>query len=533
MYKLKISPNSGRISRHAFHNDWKVYALLSLFFMLQPVVIAGEKLNILFLTVDDMNFNSIGIYGCPVDDITPNIDLLASEGLRFEWAYVQAPSCTPSRNVFHTGHYPHNSGVEGFFSVDFPQATLPEVLQMNGYFTGIIQKIIDSSPTNDIHKYWDYAKQFDIASARNPSSYYQAFDELLSKAAARGQPFYASVNIQDPHLPFFRGPETKSGFDRTPPSRIYRPEEVPIPLCIPQHEDFRQEVADYYSTVRRADDSVGKIINLLEKRGYRENTIIIFISDHGMSFPFIKSNLYHQGVRTPLIVTWPNEIEKGVIDSVHMVSAIDFFPTVLEITGIEAPGTLAGRSILPLLNGGNQQDRDVVFVEHNEGPTAEPRPMRAVHSKDYVYIFNPWGVGGYQAIMECRWYRSYATFSRLAQHDSQIRERFQFLNYRTVEELYDTRNDSYALNNLIDDPNYAKVANDLRTRLKIWMEETNDYALEGYQVRNDSTQLRAFMEKRVAISSGRTKKLEWKRNINFEGRPKGKLDGLAPANILY
>jgi N-sulfoglucosamine sulfohydrolase len=110
---------------------------------------SDETLNILFLTSDDLNFDSVGAYGSVVENATPNIDKLAEEGMLFERAYVQAPSCTPSRNVFITGNYPHNSGVEGFFSVDFPQATLPEALRNNGYFTGVIQKVIDMTPTNN------------------------------------------------------------------------------------------------------------------------------------------------------------------------------------------------------------------------------------------------------------------------------------------------------------------------------------------------------------------------------------------------
>jgi len=121
----------------------------------------------------------------------------------------------------------------------------------------------------------------------------------------------------------------------------------------------------------------------------------------------------------------------------------------------------------------------------------------------------------------------------LAQHDSKIRERLQFLNYRTVEILYDTLNDPYALNNLIDDPDYAEVANDLRARLKIWMEETNDYALEGYLVRNARNSIARIYGEKSCHFIWKGRKLEWKSNIIFEGRPEGKLSGLAPANIVY
>jgi len=495
----------------------------------------ADQPNVLFLTMDDMNYDSIESYGLKIKDLTPHMDSLASHGKLFEYAYVQTPSCTPSRNVFHTGHYSHNSGVQGFFSVDFPQDTLPEALRKNGYYTGIILKVIDSTPSNDTDRYWDYVGNYPTDRARSPESFRESFSQLINGAKADGKPFYANVNVKDPHLPFYRGALTKEKFDRTPPSRILKQDEVSIPGFLPQHENFREEVTDYYNTVRRGDDCVGEVLNVLEESGLRENTLIVFISDHGMSFPFAKSNLYPNGVRTPWIVVWPDRVKPGAVDSNHMVSAIDLMPTILEATQTPPPGPLAGRSLIPLLNGEGQENREHVFVEHNEGPGADPRPMRAVHTKEFVYIFNAWGTGDYHAIFESRWWRSYATFSKLAATDPGVKKRFDFLMYRTVEELYDVQNDPYALNNLIDDPQYAEVADELRAKLQAWMEETNDYALEGFLVRDDVEKLGAFMEKTVAESKDRSLRLEWKRwQKQFEeaGRPKGKLTELGPANLV-
>jgi N-sulfoglucosamine sulfohydrolase len=507
-----------------------------LFLILSQIVLAGEtRPNVLFLTVDDMNFDSIRSYGSPIEGLTPHMDSLAGRGARFEYAYVQTPSCTPSRNAFHTGHYPHNSGVTGFFSVDFPQDTLPEALRKAGYFTGIMLKVIDSTPTNQTSRYWDFVRDYPISAARTPSNYREGFAELVAAAKDRGQPFYANVNVKDPHLPFYRGSKTKEGFDRTPPSRVLEPDEVQIPGFLPQHEDFREEVTDYYNTVRRADDCVGAVLEVLAENELTENTLIVFISDHGMSFPFAKSNLYPNGVRTPWIVVWPEEVEPGFVDSEHLVSAIDLMPTILEATGTPEPGPLAGRSVLPLLRGETQSDRDHVFVEHNEGPGADPRPTRAIHRKDFVYIFNAWGTGDYHAIFESRWYRSYATFARLAQSDPDIRERFDFLMYRTVEELYDVRNDPNALNNLIDEPEYAELANELRGELAAWMEATNDYALEGFRLRDDLEGLRGFMDRTIAESKARSLRLEWKRwqkQFIEAGRPRGQLTELGNSNLV-
>lgn len=500
---------------------------------------ADGRPNVLFLTMDDMNFDSIESYGLEIKGLTPNMDSLASLGKLFEYAYVQTPSCTPSRNVFHTGHYSHNSGVQGFFSVDFPQDTLPEALRKNGYYTGIILKVIDSTPTNQGDRYWDYVKNYPKGTARSPVSFRESFSQLIDGAKAAGKPFYANVNVKDPHLPFYRGAKTKEGFDKTPPSRLLEQDEVTIPGFLPQHEAFREEVTDYYNTVRRGDDCVGEVLSVLKENGLQDNTLIIFISDHGMSFPFAKSNLYPNGVRTPWIMVWPGKIDPGAVDSENMVSSIDLMPTVLDATGTPAPGPLAGRSLIPLLKGEAQKDREHVFVEHNEGPGADPRPMRAIHTKEFVYIFNAWGTGDYHAIFESRWWRSYATFAQLAKRGPEVpkaKERFDFLMYRTVEELYDVQKDPYALNNLIDDPQYAGVANELRAKLQTWMEDTNDYALEGFLVREDLEKLRTFMDKTIAESKNRSLRLEWKRwQKKFEdaGRPKGKLTELGPSNLVY
>lgn len=493
---------------------------------------SAEPLNILFLTSDDLNFDSVGAYGSDVKNATPNVDALAKDGLLFEQAYVQAPSCAPSRNVFTTGNYSHNSGVEGFFSVDFPQATLPEALRNNGYFTGVIQKVIDMTPTNNKGKYWDYVGDYNKLQSRTPSNYGKAFDKLIQESKKEGKPFFASVNIQDPHLPFFRGEKTKEGFDRTPPSYIFKENEIPLHPVLPHFDDFKEEFTDYYNTVKRGDDAIGEVIKILEKHDVKSNTLIVYISDHGMSFPFVKSNLYPQSVRTPWIVVWPEKIKKGIRDKDHMISAIDLMPTLLELTNTPKPGPLAGRSLLPIIEGKTQSNREYVFVEHNEGPTAEPRPMRAVHSKDFVYIFNAWGTGDYLSTMECRWYRSYGTYVKLSKKHDSINLRLNFLNYRTVEELYDVKNDPYSKNNLINNPKYADVANDLRVRLENWMRDTNDFALEGFLVKNDSLKLKTFMEKRIAISKERATRLEWKRGNEHEGRPKGKLTELGKSNLV-
>lgn len=483
-----------------------------------------QKPNILFITMDDMNWDSMGSYGSPVEAITPHMDSLAARGMRFQHAFIQSPTCTPSRNVINTGYHPHASGMQGFFSVAFPHNTVPEYLREAGYFTGTVQKLPDSTPTNDYARYWDYHKSMPTQEARTPGEYADAFESMLSGAREAEKPFYAAVNIVDPHLPFFNGPSMRDHpeiWDQTPPSRIYTPEEVPVPGFLHRHPAFAQEMADYYSTVRRGDDCVGAVLEVLERHDLKADTVIIFLSDHGMSMPFAKSSLYPAGVRTPWVVVWPGVVAPGTIDTEHMISAIDFMPTVLEVANVPADTELEGRSIVPLLKGHQQGDRDRVFVQLNENPNADLRPMRGIYTRDFVYIFSPWSNGERVATMEARWYRSWATMEQLAGENTLFKERFDFLKHRTREELYAYSSDPDALNNLIDNPHYRKLADQLRSELESWMIRTGDYVLPALQNREIPEALEAFQQKQQALAHERARDTEWKRAKNHHGSTEG------------
>ena len=150
--------------------------------LLASSVCADERPKVLFLTMDDMNYDSITAYGLETEGLTSHMDSLAEKGTLFEYAYIQTPNCSPSRNVLHTGHYPHNSGMLGFFGVNFPQDTLPEALCKNGYFSGIIFKVEDSALTNDTYRYWDYVKNYPKDTARSTVNFRESFSQLIAGA---------------------------------------------------------------------------------------------------------------------------------------------------------------------------------------------------------------------------------------------------------------------------------------------------------------------------------------------------------------
>ncbi|TVP76148.1 MAG: heparan N-sulfatase [Puniceicoccaceae bacterium] len=498
--------------------------VLSALFCASVAFASAQKPNILFITMDDMNWDSMGSYGSPVEDITPHMDSLAAQGMRFHHAFVQSSTCAPSRNVLHTGRYPHVSGMHGFYSVKFPHNTVPEYLREAGYFTGVVQKVPDSTPTNDFDRYWHYHKSLPTQRGSTPVEYAKAFEAMVTGAKVEGKPFYAVINVIDPHLPFYNGPmmrEQSDIWDQTSPSRVYSPDEVPVPGFLHGHPAFAQEVADYYSTVRRGDDCVGAVLDVLRQHGLEDDTIIIFLSDHGMSMPFAKSTLYPAGVRTPWIVVWPGVAEPGYLDAEHMISAIDYMPTILDIIGAPVSEELEGRSIVPLIRGEQQADRNRVFVQLNENPNATVRPIRGIYTRDFVYIFNPWSNGDRIATMEARWYRSWQTMKELAGRDPLFAERFDFLKYRTTEELYAYSVDPDALNNLIDNPHYRAIADQLRGEMESWMDRTDDYVLPAFLDRENSEALEAFFQHHQAIAHERAKDTEWKRTNNHHGSTAG------------
>ena len=350
----------------------------------------NSKPNILLITVDDMSCDSVSSFGCPIKDITPNIDKLASQGLRFKKAHVQVGNCFPSRNVMLSGQYPHSSGVEGFYQVKnikYPVAC--DLMKGGGYYTAIRGKVNHSTPYQPYD--WDedltLLKDGKKAHMKDASSYYDSTKRGISTAKAAKKPFFINVNISDPHKPFW-----KPG-DSHPTSKIYKAKDVPVPGFLHDDPIIRKELALYYSSVRRADDCVGAIMKALEESGLLQSTVVFFLSDHGMPLPFAKTQLYHHSTHTPWMVRWPGVTKAGSVDTQHMISAVDFLPTVLDITGAKHPKRLDGRSYLTLLKGGTQEGRGHVIKEYNENAGRSRDPMRGVQTKRFLYLFNPWSNG--------------------------------------------------------------------------------------------------------------------------------------------
>ena len=460
----------------------------------------AEPQNLLIITVDDMSCDSMGVYGCPIEGTSPRMDALASESLRFEHAHVVVGNCMPSRNVMWSGRYPHNNGVEGFYQV--PKATHPhlvDVMQKAGFFTAIRGKVTHSTPYHPYHwdKILDTLPDGSKAHLKDAKSYGISTKVGIEAAQQANKPFCVMINISDPHKPFYaQGKGGKTIPDPHVPSRVFTAEEMVEPGFLFEDPVVRKELAHYYSSVRRADDCVGEVLDALEESGLADETVILFLSDHGMPLPFAKTQVYHHSSRTPLMVRWPGVTHNGAKDDEHMVSAVDLLPTILDIFKLDHPLGLDGRSFEPLLRGKTQMDRDFVIKIYNENSGRSRDPMRAIQTKEYLYIFNPWSNGERVFATATNGTQTYKRMKELAATDNALEQRHDLYQHRVVEELYNTSTDPDCLVNLVDDQQHTAALDSLRTSLETVMVETNDHCLEAFRNRDDPAAMESYVQKK-------------------------------------
>ncbi|TLX75792.1 T9SS type A sorting domain-containing protein [Labilibacter sediminis] len=461
----------------------------------------SQKPNILIITADDMNWNTVASFGGEQQgqNVTPNIDQLTSQGVCFLNAHVASTACMPSRNAINTGRLPHRSGGEGFHDLRFKDIpTIPNVFDANGYFVGILGKIPHSTPYEGVTP-WHIAEEME----RNTSHFYTRVDEVIDSALNTvGKPFYLIVNSHDPHRPYYNLNSVGSdlGTSKSHPSKIFYPEDVVLPAWLPEHEDVRLEMAEYLCTSRRMDDVVGEVLKVLDEQNIADNTLVFFLSDHGMAAPSIKSNIYHHATKTPLILRWPGNqnIVAGSTVS-DLVSVLDIFPTIMEAGEITSPGGLDGQSLLPLLAGENQLGRDTLFTTYNTTIGKNIYGFRKVHSSKYAYIFNPWHDGRTTYNSSSLGASFFETMLNIGQTDDYWQERCDFILIRTPEEFYDVEEDPDCLNNLIDNPAYADEIAAFKLSLVNAMASTDDYMLSVYQTWETTSDVDAMYDEFLKV----------------------------------
>lgn len=442
---------------------------------------SAERPNVVFITVDDMNCDSVGTYGSPVPNSTPHIDALAASGMRFEHAHVTIAICQPTRAVWMTGRYPHRSGALGFDPIHPHVPTLVEALKASGYFTGILGKTTHVVPTR-AHA-WDVSVRMEeLGFGRDPSKYEESSLSVIQNAIAADQPFFLMANAHDPHRPFESSnrSEMRRAKFAFPSMEMLSASKNLVPGFLPDLPNVREELAQYYMSVRRADQVVGSVLNAIDRAHQTANTIVVFMSDHGMPLPFAKTNCWRHSTRTPWVVRWPGVVSAGSIDDQHVISGVDLAPTVLDAVGLPNLDGADGRTIVPILRGGQQDDREFAITHINRTSGKNEYPMRSVIGKRFGYIYNGWPDGQKVFKNESQAGLTMKAMRQAAVSDEELQNRVDHFVYRCAEEFYDYQADPDARTNLIDDVRHASRIERMRGELLEHMKETGDPQLKSF-----------------------------------------------------
>ena len=476
----------------------------------------GKPLNILFITADDLAYNSIGAFGCRVKDITPNIDRLATEGIKFTNAHINSAVCQPCRQSLLTGLYPHNNGAEGFEPIDDNITTLPELLRKAGYINGILGKEIHHQPTEKFC--WDfipYRTEKDSiwrsGNSRNPALFYEYAKRFFKMAKSENKPFFFQANSHDPHRPFASSAldSTEWGGKMPPITRIYSPKDIEMLGYLPDIPDVRKEVTQYYNSVYRCDQNLGAVLKALKENGFESNTLVIFLSDHGASFPFSKAQCYHNSTKTPMIIRWPGITKPGSANIENLISGTDIMPTILEAAGLNVPDKLDGRSFKPLLLKGKYEERSYLLTSFYQIFEKKRFPMRCLQNKEFGYIYNFWSDGSTTMAGDATGGITWKAMIKAAATDPVIAGRVELYKHRVREEFYDLKRDPNGLINLIDNPAFAEKIKEFREMMPLEMKKCNDPAYEAYKERNMAGAIENFMELQ------RKKAKSTKTNVSF------------------
>ncbi|HYC32000.1 MAG TPA: sulfatase/phosphatase domain-containing protein, partial [Gemmatimonadales bacterium] len=265
------------------------------------------------------------------------------------------------------------------------------------------------------------------------------------------------------------------------------PAQVALTPYLTDTPETREDVARYYDAIARMDSAIGDMVTELERRGLRERTLIVFLSDNGAPFPREKGTLYDSGTRTPLIFSRPGVVPEGAVYDRGIASTADLAPTLLDLVGLEAPGSVQGRSFLPLLTAPSTwKGREYAFSERNWHDCDEHQ--RAVRTTRFKLIRTE----AYTALPLCTAADIGASASfqalraRLRAGRLTAGQRRLFEAPRARLELYDLAKDPWELTNVADDPAYATEVRRLAGVLEEWIEATDDFPAD-YRVRDDNT----------------------------------------------
>ena len=438
------------------------FLFLSVICLLTGVVTAADKPNFLFIIADDCTFRDIGCYGGQAE--TPNVDKLATEGMRMKQCFQAAPMCSPTRHSIYTGLYPVKSGAypNHTFAKDNVKSIV-HYLKLLGYRVALSGKR---------HIAPESVFPFEYSNAKgdggNPSM--EAIDKLFGECAASDKPFCLMACSNEPHTPWNKGKKYRAKYDAG--KLKLRPYMVDTPKT-------REKYVNYLAEITYFDNQVGEILAMLDKHKLSDNTLVMVVSEQGNSFPFAKWSCYDSGLQSIMVVRWPGKVAGGS-ESDAMVEYVDILPTFVEAAGGVPADVLDGKSMLGVLTGKTDKHKEYVYgIQTTRGIYNGPRdyPIRSVRSDKYKLIWNIDPTAKFRNTEVTRdWFKSWE--KKAANGNEHARAMVERFFTRPEFELYDVVNDSYNMVNLAGQEKYAKVQAELKGKLDKWMAEQGDKGLE-------------------------------------------------------
>ncbi|MFI4911887.1 MAG: sulfatase [Sedimentisphaeraceae bacterium JB056] len=407
----------------------------------------ANKPNILWLIAEDLS-PDIGCYGNKIVH-TPNLDRLAAGGMKFTNAFTTASVCSPSRSAFLTGMY--QTSIDSHQHRNLAPKPLPDSCRLisdyfrdEGYF-------IFNGDADDLSK----PGKMDVNFLYNQSS----LDGTDWRQRKKSQPFFGMIQFKQTHRDFEN--DTENPIDTA---------EVELPPYYPDHRLSRRDWADYLEDVQILDKKVGNVLERLKNDGI-DNTIIVFLGDHGRPMPRGKQFLYDEGIKIPLIVSYAGKINRGSVND-EMISAIDIGPSCMTLANIKLPRNIHGRSFFD----SKSQKRDYIFAARDRCGEAIDR-IRCVRSKKFKYIRN-----FYPAI-------PYTQFSAYKEIQYPMLHLMRYLDSknelnddqkafmgraRPYQELYDIEDDPFEICNLAEVDKYKGILEKMSQELDRWISDTDD-----------------------------------------------------------
>lgn len=416
-----------------------------------------ERPNILWLVVEDM-----GPYLPAFGDSTvstPTIDKLAATGVRYTNVYSPSGVCAPSRAAIATGMYPSGIGANHMRTISHTEYTglpkyeavpppevkmLSEILRAAGYYC-----------TNNAKT--DYQFQAPITSwdENGKEAHWQNRTNDL-------QPFFSVFNFGVTHESGLFEPYTR-------PEIVSKASDFPIPPYLPDNQVVRNDLWKMYNNIAHMDRQVGQVLDQLERDSLLDNTIIFFYSDHGGPLPRQKRMIYDAGLRVPLIIKYPGNVNMGQIDD-QLISFVDFTPTVLEMAGITGLDHFDGQSFFD--NANQRQYIHAASDRFDEFTDA----IRAVRDDRFKLIRNYRPTQPYYLPVSYR--EQIPTMKELLRLNksgglNEIQSQWFRANKPRIE-LFDCVNDPHELTNLAENELFFEKRQELEGELDRWLREIDD-----------------------------------------------------------